>query len=269
MPGGVGESAGAAAGRMPQSSLPDRTYYIDGEIISVESQCTYRCVVLPDRPHPHASARTSGLNAPTGAWCSLTAHVWVWRCISTGLNAPTGAWCSLTAHVWVWRCISTGLNAPTGAWCSLTRHSFWPRPRPSGCLNAPTGAWCSLTIVAPWATITAFECLNAPTGAWCSLTIVAPWATITAFECLNAPTGAWCSLTPALGSGGMTPLRGPGAPPAPGAPLRTGQHRAQSSTYWRNHAKRHRRPSEPSARQLSTRSCGKVGVGGPYSKRVT
>ena len=47
---------------------------------------------------------------------------------------------------------------------------------------------------------------------------------------LNAPTGAWCSLTPALGSGGMTPLRGPGAPPAPGAPLRTGQHRAQTST---------------------------------------
>jgi len=33
---------------MSQSSLPDRTYYIDGEIISVESQCTYRCVVLPD-----------------------------------------------------------------------------------------------------------------------------------------------------------------------------------------------------------------------------
>ena len=49
-------------------------------------------------------------------------------------------------------------------------------------------------------------------------------------SCLNAPTGAWCSLTPALGSGGMTPLRGPGAPPVPGAPLRTGQHRVQSST---------------------------------------
>ena len=48
--------------------------------------------------------------------------------------------------------------------------------------------------------------------------------------CLNAPTGAWCSLTPASESGGMTPLRGPGAPPAPGAPLRTGQHRAQTST---------------------------------------
>ena len=50
------------------------------------------------------------------------------------------------------------------------------------------------------------------------------------FNRLNAPTGAWCSLTPALGSGGITPLRGPGAPPAPGAPLRTGQHRTQSST---------------------------------------
>ena len=34
---------------MPQSSLPDKTYYIDGEIISVESQCTCRCMVLPDK----------------------------------------------------------------------------------------------------------------------------------------------------------------------------------------------------------------------------
>ena len=56
------------------------------------------------------------------------------------------------------------------------------------------------------------------------------YRTVNPTFCLNAPTGAWCSLTPALGSGGMTPLRGPGAPPAPGAPLRTGQHRAQSST---------------------------------------
>ena len=71
--------------------------------------------------------------------------------------------------------------------------------------------------------------LNAPTGAWCSLTL--EFAAIVAVTIgLNAPTGAWCSLTPALGSGGMTPLRRPGAPPAPGAPLRTGRHRAQSST---------------------------------------
>ena len=37
------------------------------------SQCTYRCVVLPDRArhffHPDA---VWSLNAPTGAWCSLT-----------------------------------------------------------------------------------------------------------------------------------------------------------------------------------------------------
>ena len=36
------------------------------------SQCTYRCVVLPD---PRRSVRSSSfvcLNAPTGAWCSLT-----------------------------------------------------------------------------------------------------------------------------------------------------------------------------------------------------
>ena len=67
----------------------------------------------------------------------------------------------------------------------------------------------------------------------------------------------------------MTPLRGPGAPPAPGAPLRTGRHRVQSSTWWRNHAKHHRRPFEPSARRLPTRSCRKVGVGGPYCKHAT
>ena len=37
------------------------------------SQCTYRCVVLPDstpRPRPFGSRMC--LNAPTGAWCSLT-----------------------------------------------------------------------------------------------------------------------------------------------------------------------------------------------------
>ena len=119
-------------------------------------------------------------------------------------------------------------------------------------LNAPTGAWCSLTHPPPSRHLPGLPGLNAPTGAWCSLTrssrrasslrrsqctyrcVVLPDLSFTqerAFNYrLNAPTGAWCSLTPALGSGGMTPLRGPGAPPAPGAPLRTGQHRAQTST---------------------------------------
>ena len=37
------------------------------------SQCTYRCVVLPDlQVHHLRAAPPQGLNAPTGAWCSLT-----------------------------------------------------------------------------------------------------------------------------------------------------------------------------------------------------
>ena len=38
------------------------------------SQCTYRCVVLPDFWMGFLQAITEGLNAPTGAWCSLTGH---------------------------------------------------------------------------------------------------------------------------------------------------------------------------------------------------
>ena len=169
------------------------------------SQCTYRCVVLPDGIIgilPTSSF--SCFNAPTGAWCSLTSLVAIGVVVAFGLNAPTGAWCSLTSlSEGVSVCTRTSLNAPTGAWCSLTRS--WRQV-----------SWSSRR-------------LNAPTGAWCSLTSGFPTTSRTT-RCLNAPTGAWCSLTPALGSGGMTPLRGPGAPPAPGAPLRTGQHRAQSST---------------------------------------
>ena len=36
------------------------------------SQCTYRCVVLPDDIRHCCQPRVYGLNAPTGAWCSLT-----------------------------------------------------------------------------------------------------------------------------------------------------------------------------------------------------
>ena len=37
-----------------------------------QSQCTYRCVVLPDSPRRPWPPRRHHLNAPTGAWCSLT-----------------------------------------------------------------------------------------------------------------------------------------------------------------------------------------------------
>ena len=37
------------------------------------SQCTYRCVVLPDvETRDDKVVYKIGLNAPTGAWCSLT-----------------------------------------------------------------------------------------------------------------------------------------------------------------------------------------------------
>ena len=60
------------------------------------SQCTYRCVVLPDPLSTSCSCATCGLNAPTGAWCSLTFSQEVGQIALICLNAPTGAWCSLT-----------------------------------------------------------------------------------------------------------------------------------------------------------------------------
>ena len=43
--------------------------------LSIESQCTYRCVVLPDlSPTSLTTPSLLGLNAPTGAWCSLTGY---------------------------------------------------------------------------------------------------------------------------------------------------------------------------------------------------
>ena len=41
-------------------------------VSDVESQCTYRCVVLPDGRMRDPGDQPCGLNAPTGAWCSLT-----------------------------------------------------------------------------------------------------------------------------------------------------------------------------------------------------
>ena len=40
--------------------------------------------------------------------------------VGTGLNAPTGAWCSLTGTCATHWEAAMRLNAPTGAWCSLT-----------------------------------------------------------------------------------------------------------------------------------------------------
>ena len=245
-----------------------------GAFLVRKAQCTYRCVVLPDDTRGPGITRCTRLNAPTGAWCSLTwtamfvtAHVWsqcTYRCVVLpdeegsirpcrvlGLNAPTGAWCSLTwtamfvtAHVWsqcTYRCVvlpdqvgQVALVCRLESQCTyrcvvLPDGRLYGRSRPSvPCLNAPTGAWCSLTS-------TPENQLGDRLPSQCTYRCVVLPDRIVLYQGflldrLNAPTGAWCSLTPASESGGMTPLRGPGAPPAPGAPLRTGQHRAQSST---------------------------------------
>jgi len=39
---------------------------------NMSSQCTYRCVVLPDCRQSTVMSTACSLNAPTGAWCSLT-----------------------------------------------------------------------------------------------------------------------------------------------------------------------------------------------------
>ena len=62
----------------------------------VASQCTYRCVVLPDQMSDAFNGVGNGLNAPTGAWCSLTGCPGSASGRPFCLNAPTGAWCSLT-----------------------------------------------------------------------------------------------------------------------------------------------------------------------------
>ena len=53
--------------------------------------------MLPD-PTLMVESRGHGrsLNAPTGAWCSLTGVEGYVAKDTLGLNAPTGAWCSLT-----------------------------------------------------------------------------------------------------------------------------------------------------------------------------
>ena len=144
------------------------------------SQCTYRCVVLPD---PSPQTRSPPAPVPQ---CT-------YRCVVLpDLRTPAAGEYPVTSQC-TYRCVVLPDK----------------RRKESGIMDAMSQ--CT------------YRCVVLPD---CS----ARRTLRSSSTRLNAPTGAWCSLTPALGSGGITPLRGPGAPPAPGAPLRTGQHRAQSST---------------------------------------
>jgi len=119
------------------------------------SQCTYRCVVLPDWISlSNCSGRLSGLNAPTGAWCSLTTpssnstrRSLLSQCTYRCVVLPDSPRCLLCTPS------LTCLNAPTGAWCSLTgvwlRCSCWPFGSQCTyrCVVLPDGAMDILVLV--------------------------------------------------------------------------------------------------------------------------
>ena len=154
----------------PRGTSPAVPVLPDLEQAAGKSQCARERVVLPDSPI--CSSSSSGkpsLNAPAGAWCSLTRRLGLGRrSCHRGLNAPAGAWCSLTGGSGHWDEFAYRLNAPTGAWCSLT----WPWPSALRC------EWSQCT----------YRCVVLPDG---HTRAGAVFAAI----CLNAPTGAWCSLT--------------------------------------------------------------------------
>ena len=110
--------------------LPDMAIPVFVALAIELSQCTYRCVVLPDWNGDFSCAAMMCLNAPTGAWCSLTANKdeseirarymsqCTYRCVVLPDHRPE-------AH----RHLRLSLNAPTGAWCSLTRDYSIRSPR--------------------------------------------------------------------------------------------------------------------------------------------
>ena len=94
------------------------------------SQCTYRCVVLPDPDAPSGAPDHHCLNAPTGAWCSLTnlsAHS---ERKLPSLNAPTGAWCSLT--IWLVNLAIAAVTSQCTYRCVVLPDSFCSKFRIKG-----------------------------------------------------------------------------------------------------------------------------------------
>ena len=172
--------------------LPDSTIGDEG-LSGLLSQCTYRCVVLPDEAAWELWGAAASLNAPTGAWCSLTEEYPLYSSFDDGLNAPTGAWCSLTCLGSIWAAYEfICLNAPTGAWCSLTsqQHCRWWR-RPSQCtyrcVVLPDYHLCHHHHRCCGVSQCTYRCVVLPDTS--STTLPLPVGG------LNAPTGAWCSLT--------------------------------------------------------------------------
>ena len=160
--------------------LPDTTAFV-APWATIRSQCTYRCVVLPDLFPEEENGNPFSLNAPTGAWCSLTitdlkvgmkirVSQCTYRCVVLP-DAPLGP--ADIAYVVASQCTYRCVVLPDRR--LVSRHG-----RRARSLNAPTGAWCSLTLLGRLLHTRGFR-LNAPTGAWCSLTLirkgVGPWLT--------------------------------------------------------------------------------------------
>ena len=82
--------------------LPDGWAFVyDGRFIG--SQCTYRCVVLPDEAREHLAylERKSQCTYRCVVLPDLDTLGRVNMCLGS-LNAPTGAWCSLTRELSPW-----------------------------------------------------------------------------------------------------------------------------------------------------------------------
>ena len=80
--------------------LPDLPPSLDPTTTSMLSQCTYRCVVLPDFGWWTASCKTNVSQCTYR--CVVLPDCMQRSCCwnrPAGLNAPTGAWCSLTRKV--------------------------------------------------------------------------------------------------------------------------------------------------------------------------
>ena len=102
LPDGRGGGAGAAPGRSQCTYrcvvLPDTTMAQEASA-RIASQCTYRCVVLPD---PVVTMGAAGFMSQRTYRCVVLPDLWnrPRSCGHRRLNAPTGAWCSLTRQEW-------------------------------------------------------------------------------------------------------------------------------------------------------------------------
>ena len=151
-------------GFLPARLRGSRT--ICSEYETRKAQYAYRCVALPDvcREYTHSPAQPR-LNAPTGAWCSLTTVSSVLGLIMK-LSQCTYR-CVVPPDV-----IPTATMSPLMSQCTYSSLTIRGRGR----LPAVDRSQCTYRcVVLPdelekGALMSSVACLNAPTGAWCSLT---------------------------------------------------------------------------------------------------